>query len=100
MSTTTHTLKTWPRFYEAVFMGVKTFEVRRNDRGFQRGDKLRLVKWDPATELYVNKYGEPTPDFYDATQITVRVAYVLNGFGIEPGFVVMGIELVDGEAAS
>lgn len=39
---TTHELKTWPVFFEAVWSGDKTFEIRKNDRGFRVGDWLRL----------------------------------------------------------
>jgi hypothetical protein len=27
-----HTLKTWPDFFEPLFSGIKTFELRINDR--------------------------------------------------------------------
>jgi len=72
----THELKTLPRYWEAVWAGVKTFEVRRNDRGFEIGDELSLVNM--ATGQAIRR----------------KVTYVLHGgqFGIEPGFVVMGIE--------
>lgn len=44
-----HELKTWPIHYRAVVSGHKTFEVRRNDRGFQVGDVLRLQEYSPST---------------------------------------------------
>lgn len=37
-----HELKTWNEYFEAVFMGHKTFEVRKNDRDFKKGDTLIL----------------------------------------------------------
>lgn len=42
-----HELKTWPRFFEAVKTGRKTFEVRRDDRGFMPEDTLKLREWIP-----------------------------------------------------
>lgn len=39
-----HRLKTWAQFFAAVESGEKTFEYRRNDRGFQRGDTLELIE--------------------------------------------------------
>ena len=42
---TTHRLKTWPRYFAAVYEGRKTYEVRRDDRGFNVGDILHLVEW-------------------------------------------------------
>jgi hypothetical protein len=44
---TTHELKIWPVYYEAVRSGAKTFELRQNDRGFQKGDKVILREFDP-----------------------------------------------------
>lgn len=77
----THTLKTWPDFFDAVASGDKTFEIRKNDRGFQKGDKLILEKFDPAD-----------PEKYtSANALYVDVTYVLNGFGLKNGFVALGL---------
>jgi len=91
-----HNLKTWPAFFDAVRDGRKTFEVRKNDRGFQTGDVLVLQKWtqnnghDPAEPLT-----GPRGWFEDDDPIRARVTYLLSGFGIEPGYVVMGIAVED-----
>ncbi len=84
-----HSLKTWPEFFQAIERGDKTFEVRKNDRGFQRGDTLFLREWDPNKSLPGHGPGK-----YTGNEFVVKVTYVLNGFGIEPGHVVMGIKLV------
>jgi len=77
-----HRLKTWPDFFEAVADGSKTFEVRLNDRGFQKGDKLILEKYDPVA-----------PEKYKHEQcLYVEVLYVLSGMGLKDGYVAMGIE--------
>lgn len=76
-----HELKTWPEYYLAIARGQKTFEVRKNDRGFAVGDILKLRHWDPATEQYNGRY------------VYQEITYLLEGgrFGIKEGFVVMGI---------
>lgn len=83
---TTHELKTWPDFAEAIADGRKTFEVRRtHDRTFAVGDVLHLRVWDPATERY--------------TGLTLhrRVVYVVEGPPFLPeGLAVLGIEKVGG----
>jgi hypothetical protein len=79
-----HELKTWPEFFQAIERGDKTFEARKNDRGFQRGDTLHLREWDP-NRVAINRG-------YTGNAFTVKVTYVLSGFGIEPGYVVMGIK--------
>jgi hypothetical protein len=82
-----HMLKSWPEYFDAVQRGEKTFEVRRADRDFRVGDVLCLQRWEPDREDYTRDGSG-----YPATE-TVRVSYVLPGgqFGIEPGFVVMGV---------
>lgn len=81
-----HLLKTWPAFWEAIERGDKTFEVRKDDRAFQTGDTLMLEYFDPSRP----------PDQWQGfarSPIERRVTFVLSGgqFGIEPGFVVMGL---------
>jgi len=44
---TKHELKTWPRFFEPLSKGEKTFELRKNDRNFQVGDTLECREWSP-----------------------------------------------------
>lgn len=81
----THELKTWPAYFDAVQRGEKTFEVRRDDRGFQKGDVVRLRCWIP---------GAVTSGRYRGDEITLQISYVLTGgqFGIEPGYVVLGLK--------
>lgn len=43
-----HELKTWPQYFERLLSGEKTFEVRKDDRGFQAGDLLVLREWSPS----------------------------------------------------
>ena len=40
---TEHILKTIEPYFSAVASGDKTFEIRRNDRAFQKGDTLILL---------------------------------------------------------
>ena len=76
-----HELKTWKEYFEEVFMGRKTFEVRKNDRNFQKGDILILKEWDNEKQEYTGR------------QMARAVSYILTGgqFGVEAGFVVMAI---------
>jgi hypothetical protein len=45
---TVHQLKTWPSYFQPVWTGEKTFEVRFNDRGYQAGDVLDLREYDTS----------------------------------------------------
>lgn len=42
----THELKSWPKSFQRIKDGSKTFDVRNNDRDFQTGDILVLKEWD------------------------------------------------------
>ena len=73
-----HDLKCLPEFFRATLAGDKHFEVRRNDRDYQVGDRLRLMEWEP--EGYTNCIA------------LARVTYVLDDPRfVLPGYVVLGI---------
>lgn len=76
-----HELKTWPEFFQAIKHGFKTWELRKNDRDYQLGDYLNLREYNPITKEY-------TKD-----KLLKRVNYIVKGprFGLERGFVIMGI---------
>lgn len=89
----THQLKTWPQYWDEVASGDKTFDVRRDDRGFQKGDVVELLKCSDRWQL-----GNYTIDIDPVTHqpahvLRKRITYVLTGgqLGIEPGFVVLGL---------
>lgn len=84
-----HILKTWPRFFPPILAGSKTFEVRKDDRGFAVGDDLILVEWDPET----CHYGERA--------VRCAVNYILRDtrFGVQPGFCVMAVSIVQRQVA-
>lgn len=76
-----HYLKTWPEYFNDVVIGIKQFELRKNDRDFKVGDYLLLRDWNPDTKKYSGR------------QTVKAVTYILKGgnFGLEDGFVIMGI---------
>jgi len=95
-----HTLKTWPAYFDAVKRGEKTFEIRRDDRGFQKGDILVLQRTRPDCLSEVEyQFGRSEMSGNPAAryELRKRIGYVLTGgqFGIEPGFVVMALEDID-----
>lgn len=76
-----HELKVWPDYFERLLDGSKTFEVRKNDRGYQAGDVLVLKEFQPR------KYGVSLIDRYTGRELRRRVGFVAAGtlFGLELG---------------
>ena len=66
-----HELKCWPDYFEAVWSGMKTFEVRVNDRGYQAGDVIWLREYDP-------KKSRSEAHRYTDRAIKARIGFVLS----------------------
>ena len=84
----THHLKIWPQWFDAVNSGKKTFEIRRDDRGFEVGDKIVL-------EEFRNGTGE-----YTGRNLESIITYIARGedaesFGLKEGYCVLGFGLTD-----
>ena len=47
----THLLKLADQYWEPVLAGSKAFEVRRDDRGFEVGDRVRFRRVDSEAEM-------------------------------------------------
>jgi hypothetical protein len=78
----THNLKIHPEYFVEVLLGTKPFEVRKNDRNFKIGDTLYLLEYCPNKKEFTGD------------SCARNVSYVLKGgsFGIEKGYVVMGLQ--------
>ena len=102
---TQYALKLNDRYFDAVANGTKTFEIRKDDRGFRVGDTLVLYRVNDA-----GKYIDPT--YFTSAEshtsdmigpwlkpIRVTVKYILtyDDFpdGISEGYIVMAIERVN-----
>lgn len=75
-----HKIKIWPQYYCRVADGSKTFEVRKNDRGYQPGDIVFLNEYDP-TPVEVNG---PNPILTSLTSLSPRAHLVEKGFTKAP----------------
>ena len=76
-----HKLKTWRGYFEDVEKGIKTFELRKNDRGFVVGDILLLQEWNKNKEEYTGN------------ELRFKISYILHGgsFGLDEGFCIMSL---------
>ncbi len=99
--TRTHTLKVEHEYMDALKCGDKTFEVRRDDRGFQKGDKLILCRYGKCRDTgrsygFMDSNGVVVSSYVttpSVDRIERKISYILTGgqFGIEPGYVVLGL---------
>lgn len=83
----THVVKCWPEFFAAIKDGVKTFDLRRDDRDYQVGD-------DMVQEEYRGGTGE-----YTGRELRCKITFIARGysfekFGLAPGFCCLAIKLI------
>jgi hypothetical protein len=84
MMTKTHQLKIWPLWFDAVRRGIKSFEIRKDDRGFSVGDLLVLEEFRAGVGEYTGR------------KLERRIVYIARGddaeaFGLREGYAVLGI---------
>lgn len=80
----THKLIISNAFSDDILNGDKLFEIRENNEGYQKGDFIKFTPYNPATGLYDNNH--------PITQKEYQITYVLNGFGLKNGYVVLGFK--------
>ena len=79
-----HHIKLGASFFAEVESGEKTFELRKNDRDYKKGDILEMMEF---------KDGKNTGRI-----VRVLVTYILTEFtGLEDGYCIMAIKLMEGE---
>lgn len=83
-----HHLKISDKFADAVLNGEKTFEVRYNDRGYNKGDKIVFTVVD---DYKITVLMHPLNDKM------FEITYVLSGWGIKEDYVVFSVKQVEGE---
>lgn len=79
-----HQIRLLKSYFEDVANGIKTFELRKNDRGYKKGDILEMMEF--------------TDGKYTGRAVRVIVTYILEDYtGIEDGYCIMAIKLMKGE---
>jgi len=88
-------LKTDPAVFKDVLEGRKTFEIRFNDRGYQVGDLIVLKE----TKFTGQQMGEGSPLIYTGREMQKQISYILSGYGLQDGWVILGIIDLDNQQA-
>lgn len=81
----THELNVMAPIADAIWNGSKSFDIRKNERGFNAGDLVRYqcTSW------------EHEPIEHEINHALFRITYVRSGYGMQERFVAFSIEEVD-----
>lgn len=95
-----HLLKCWPESFRAVVAGTKTYEVRKDDRGYMVGDYLRLDEWEPggvAWHSSIDGWLSGNKASLTGEHQWVRVTYKTPGgsWGLPTDLCILGFEKCD-----
>jgi Domain of unknown function (DUF3850) len=82
-----HELKTDPEVFAAVLDGSKTHEIRRNDRDFKVGDRMRLRETRYTGQEMRGPH--PRPLEYTGREVTRTVSHIQEGYGLQPEWVIL-----------
>jgi len=90
----THELKTDPGVFESVFRFDKTYQIRKDDRGFEQGDILYLRQ----TTHTGRAMAAGAPLIYTGKYCYARVTHILHGpiYGLKQGWVILSFKGVTG----
>ena len=78
-----HNLKILSDYADAIVAGDKTFEIRENDRGFQKGD---FIKFQATDTMGINNYS------HVINNKLYEITFVLSEWGLKNGFVALAIK--------
>ncbi|WP_440710673.1 DUF3850 domain-containing protein [Herbiconiux sp. YIM B11900] len=88
---TVHELKSWPEFFQALVAGVRSHELRQNDRNFVVGDLLQLREYDPVTSRYTG-----AECVFEVRSITsAEFPCAVSAQGLADGFCIMSVSLME-----
>ena len=85
----THLLKTDPKPFQDVWDSVKSFEIRKDDRDFEVGDRIILQETTHTGQEM--KSGAQLA--YTKREISCLIAHIMRGpiYGLANGWVIMSI---------
>lgn len=88
-----HELKLDTEYFDDVGTGLKTFEIRKNDRGFKVGDVLALSAFKEGNYKHWVKYIREyeSVSIHEADTIFFDITYITD-YEQKDGYVVMGIK--------
>ena len=80
----THKLKILKQFADEIIIVNKNFEIRKNDRCYQKGDFIDFLAIQKTENIEIGIEHPINKELYEIT-------YVLSGWGLEKDYVVLAI---------
>lgn len=89
----THHIKIHEEYADAILRGDKTFEIRYNDRNYQKDD---LIVFHTITDFAESprKCRYFSLDNHPLNKMIFKITYVLSGWGLKEGWVALAIKEV------
>lgn len=94
-----HSIKLNHRFVCEVLQGNKRFEIRNNDRAYQKGDLIRFIVVDDSGRKYEDMstlqrvfLSAGDGDIEDLEKMVFEITFVISGWGLKNGFVAFGFK--------
>ena len=84
-----HEVKIYESYADAVLSGEKTFEIRDNDRGYQKGD------WLEFRVIVDGSYPCASVVSHGLNRKKYEITYVHSGLGMKEGYVALAIKAVE-----
>ena len=81
---TVHKVKIHESYADAVLSGEKNFEIRYNDRGYQKGDRLKFYVTEDGSSFHIPSHGLFEKEY--------EITYVHSGLGMADGYVALAIK--------
>ena len=79
-----HQIRLAKSYFDDVANGIKTFELRKNDRGYKKGDILEMMEFADGKNT--------------GRTVKVLVTYILEDYtGIEDGYCIMATKIIGGD---
>lgn len=78
-----HELKTWQSYFHAIADGTKTFEIRRDDRGFRVGDTLRLRETEYGSGNYTGR---------EERRLITQILRYESDLGLMDGYAILSLK--------
>lgn len=85
-----HELKIKAKYYSEICKGIKTFELRKNDRDYQVGDIIHFTVIPDETTT------EETCEGLNTYPNLVRIIYILQDvpeYGLKEGYCILAIKI-------